>query len=94
MEARELVVYNLNRLMKKHGVSQAELARAIDREVLTIHHYTKGSRFPKPENMDAICRFFKIPLTELFKEKDVVISSAEAVEVLARSIGYEIKKKN
>ena len=94
MNAKELVPYNIKRLIEINGSSQTELAHAIDREILTVHHYTKGLRFPKPENMDAICEFFKIPLTELFREKAAPDPVEKALETLAINLGYEIKKKS
>lgn len=94
MGAKEVVAYNINRLIEERGVTQADVARAIDKEVQTVHLYTKAKRFPKPENMDAICDFFKVPLTELFKDKDSSISPERALEALAVNMGYEISKKN
>lgn len=93
MGAKEIVAYNISRLIEERGVSQSELARAIGKEVLSVHLYTKAKRFPKPENMDAICDFFKISLTELFKTKDDVISPDAALKAIAGNMGYEIVKK-
>lgn len=94
MKAKEVISYNINRLLRERGVTQAELSRAIDKEPLTIHHYTKGIRFPKPDSMDAICDYFKIPLSELFRQKDEVLSPEESLRSLAKSMGFEITKKN
>lgn len=94
MGAKEVVAFNINRLIEEHGVSQADLARAIEKEVLTVHLYTKGKRFPRPEQLDAICRFFNIPLTDLFKEIDEKVSPDVALGILAESMGYQINKKS
>jgi transcriptional regulator with XRE-family HTH domain len=95
MNAKQLVIYNINRLIEENKSSQAELARVMNVETLTVHNYTKGHRFPKPESMDAICRHFKVPITELFKEPLMPeISTEDAIKALAKSLGYEIIKKN
>jgi transcriptional regulator with XRE-family HTH domain len=94
MKAKEVMSYNINKLLRERGVSQAELARAINKEPLTIHHYVKGIRFPKPDNIDAICDYFKIPIMELFRQKEEVLTTIEAFRALAKSLGLKIDDKN
>lgn len=95
MSAKRVVASNIIRLIKENNSSQAALASAIGLEPLAIHLYTKEKRFPKPENMDAICEFFKVPLSELFREENKeALTNEEALNGLANNLGYSLIKKS
>lgn len=95
MNAKKVVAYNINRLIEANKTSQAELARSIDTEPLTIHNYIKAKRFPKAENLDKIAKHFNVTLSDLFKDPFAAnISPEMALAELASHMGYEIKKKN
>lgn len=70
---KEIMASNIARLIKERGITQAGLARELNLETLTIHHYTTGHRFPKPENIDAICAYFKISYSDLVRHEEAPV---------------------
>jgi len=59
----------LKRLRIKKGLTQAELAAALDIGKSTISMYEVGAREPDFESLEAIADFFNVPMVELLHEE-------------------------
>lgn len=58
---------NLNKILDKQGVTQAELARRTGQSSVEINYYAKGSRYPNACNLVAIAEALDVPLDDLVR---------------------------
>ena len=56
--------------MKTNKVSRAELARKLGKHKSLITYWAKGKSFPRPEEIDKICKYFNLEIYELFRSDD------------------------
>lgn len=59
-------MYNLQRIRKKKGLSQAQLAKKAGISEISIRKYESGERKPKIETISKIAMALDIPVEELF----------------------------
>jgi len=62
---------NFNRIkdvLKERGMSQADLADALDVRYLTVNNYCNNRRQPSVETLFAIAKILKVQVRELIRE--------------------------
>lgn len=57
---------NLSRLLEEKNATQKELADAIGVSPATVSTWIRGTKLPRMDKADAICRFFSVPRESLF----------------------------
>lgn len=67
-----LLEYNVRRLMDKHMVSADELSAGCDTSRSTIYNVLNRRQFLTARNIAGIANYFNVPITELFKEPEIV----------------------
>lgn len=66
-------------LRKERGMTQKDLAEALDLSLRTISNYETGGLRPRHDaTYDALAALFHVPKTYFFTEEDAFISAAEA----------------
>lgn len=68
-KAKKLFASNLKFLRKKKLLSQKKLASNINCDMVTIRYYEAGLRWPRSEVLDAVSKFFNVPIAHLFRER-------------------------
>lgn len=61
----------LKSLREDHGLSQQELADALQIKRSALGNYEIGLRFPNPEIMDAIADYFNVDMDYLYGRTDI-----------------------
>lgn len=64
----EIVGENIKKLRKKHSMSQAKLAEALNISVGCVSNYETGTRQPDYEKIEMIASFFNVTPAELYTE--------------------------
>ena len=70
MNTRTIFKNNLNKLIETNKMTRTELAIKIGKHKSLITYWTKGKSFPRPEEIDKICKCFDLKVYELFKTDD------------------------
>ena len=69
------IATNLNRLMEHHDVTQLELAEYMNVSQATISNWCKGSKMPRMDKIDKLCKFFNVSRTELMDSHSTDLSN-------------------
>lgn len=89
---------NIKYLRQKRRLSQAELAERLGyTSATTVYKWENGENRPRMNSLLAVCRFFDVSVDELTNvdleardmQKEVTVSSARALPVLAKTIESE-----
>lgn len=76
-----LLEYNVRRLMTKHMVTADELSAGCDTSVSTIYNVLNRRQFLTARNLAGIANYFNVPVSDLFKEPEIVkVSDEEEVQ--------------
>lgn len=60
---------NLKRIAYDRGKSQADIARDLKFKQATVSSWMVGTRVPRMDKVDALCRYFRCSRTELLDDK-------------------------
>jgi transcriptional regulator with XRE-family HTH domain len=69
-DCRSLLAHNLKRCREILGLSQMALAEKVGCSTTLIGNIEIKKRFPSAENIDRIARALKVPVSDLFAEKE------------------------
>ncbi len=59
---------NLNKQLDMHGITQLELAKAIDVGTSSVSYWCKGIKIPRMDKIDAMCEYFGIKRSDLMED--------------------------
>lgn len=79
---------------KNIGFNQEELAEKSGLSLGMIKNIERGKKWPSPASIEAIAKALKVPVSALFDEDESKVSLEDVLNLLAKSYGYNIKKKN
>ena len=63
----KIISKNLKRLAYEHEKSQADIARDLDISKATLSSWMTGTRTPKIENIDMLCKYFNVPRSAIME---------------------------
>ena len=75
----ENFIHNFRMLRDKSGLTQHQLAEELNIAHRTVQGYEHGTRFPKPENLDAIAAYFGLTTPELLSDRRVAPAPATSL---------------
>lgn len=62
---RSTLSYNLSHRIKSGGYTQAQVADATGISTSALSSYCQGARYPRPNQLEALAKFFHISVAEL-----------------------------
>lgn len=71
MTIPELLAHNLKKQRAAHGLTQAELAEALNLHPTHISSMERGVKFPSTVTLEQICRYYGMRPYQLFLEEGV-----------------------
>ena len=71
---KQNIGYRVKTLRHQHGLTQAQLAEAIDKAFETISNLERGKTAPNFSTLADIAAVFKVPMREFFKGMDEQLS--------------------
>lgn len=89
---KEVLGKNLISLRKQRGLSQVELANALNIASSTYNQWEKGSAWPSSANLEMLASYYGIRSTALFLEDPFVISSSVMKSELIKDLEAVIQK--
>lgn len=66
--AREIFVVNLTRLMKEHGITQADIATRFGITASTVSDWVTGKHYPRVNRMQQLADLFHVPVSYFMSE--------------------------
>ena len=72
---KQNIGYRVKTLRHQHGLTQAQLAEAIDKAFETISNLERGKTAPNFSTLVDIAAVFKVPMREFFEGMDEELSS-------------------
>ena len=66
--AREIFVVNLTRLMKEHGITQADIAARFGITASTVSDWATGKHYPRVNRMQQLADLFHVPMSYFMSE--------------------------
>lgn len=66
--AREIFVVNLTRLMKEHGITQADIAARFGITASTVSDGVTGKHYPRVNRMQQLADLFHVPMSYFMSE--------------------------
>lgn len=69
-EINEIIATNLTYYLNRSGKSQLDLAEYMEVSQATISNWCKGTKLPRMDKIDKICRFFGISRSELMSDNN------------------------
>ena len=70
-EASELFVKNLNLIMERRGVSQADVARALNVSTAIVSGWCLGRKMPRMDNVTKLAEFLKVKVSTFMSENGI-----------------------
>ncbi len=85
-----IVGQNIVRERLSRGLTQAEVADAVEVKPLTVYRWENGKAWPTAKNIEALARLFKVHATTFFARKSPPEDPKvrDALLVLSRALGY------
>ena len=80
---KEVVGRNIKLYLNQHGMSQADLYRAIGSNSASINEWVKGKKMPEAESLEKIADVFCVPVSELFIDRYSLDNQSENVAALS-----------
>lgn len=67
-EYGKTIAKNLRRIMLEHEKTQADLARELDISKATLSSWMNGTRTPKMDKIDMLCKYFNVSRSAIMEE--------------------------
>lgn len=71
LEQRKIFSENLNRIINRRGLSQAEIADAIGVSPQTFNTWVMGKAIPRMNKLQALADYFSVPKSALIEEQPI-----------------------
>lgn len=87
----KIIARNLRRLIYEREKTQADVARDLDISKATLSSWMNGTRTPKIENIDMLCKYFGVPRSAIMepdgltRETPITEDQAELVRMVLTS---------
>lgn len=91
---RKILAHNLVRIREARNLKQHEVADACGFETPTYNRWENGRAWPKPDSIQALSDFYKVPSSEFYRDisdTPVAPSLSEALNVLEKETGIVLK---
>lgn len=74
---RQLLAYNLNRIVDQRGIMQKDVAAGIGVHASSLNLYFLGKRFPNAESLAVLSNYFNVPISTFFKTPAEIANELE-----------------
>ena len=74
---RQLLAFNLNRLVDQRGLMQKDVAADIGVHASSLNLYFLGKRFPNAESLAVLSNYFNVPVSTFFKTPAEIANDLE-----------------
>lgn len=76
-------------MRRSRGMSQRELAEAIDQSPSSITMYETGRRNPEVSVLEAMADAFNVPLVSFFMDRDITADEIKLIQKIKKRAGLE-----
>lgn len=87
-ESRTVFAKNLSYYIECSGETQKDIAAAINVSTATFNNWVTGQKYPRPEKVEKLARYFGITIGDLIEEQDASSGKAVNRTVFAKNLAF------
>ena len=92
-ESRVVFAENLAFYLQQTGETQKSIAEVIGVSAPTVNEWLKAKKYPRPEKLEKLARYFGVSMTELVGDRDNSSALPNEREIMAQNINYYMAVK-
>ena len=77
-EQKEIVAKNLEKLLKRKGKTQTDMARDLGFPEMTVSNWMKAKTYPRPDKLQLMADYFGVYRSEITEDTPNIIAEAQA----------------
>lgn len=79
MTEKEIISYNIRRLLNREGMTQTELAKKLGVGRSTVSMWISSNADPRMSKVDAMCEIFHCTRADIFERPTVSVSEIQSI---------------